>query len=236
MPVFGLLKSEEMLSYKQMVKIKIEKIDKWAKIIWDYLRLNQTLKETDCLMVLCSHETRVAEYAAELFLRGWAPYFICSGNLGSLTGKTFKKPEAEVFAEIAIKAGVPREQVFVENKSTNTGDNFRFTQRMIREKGLSFNSFILVQKPYMERRVYATVRKVWPDKEIIVTSPAIAYNEYPTEVYPKDKVLNALAGEIQRIKEYPEKGFQISQEIPAEVWQAYEKLVELGYDKHLAKK
>jgi hypothetical protein len=44
-----------------------------------------------------------------------------------------------------------------------------------------------------------------------------------------------MVGDLQRIKFYPALGFQIEQEIPDEVWQAYEKLVELGYDQHLIK-
>jgi hypothetical protein len=50
-----------------------------------------------------------------------------------------------------------------------------------------------------------------------------------------EKVINIMVGDLQRIKIYPEKGFQIYQEIPAEVWKAYERLVALGFDKHLIK-
>ena len=40
--------------------------------------------------------------------------------------------------------------------------------------------FIVVQKPYMERRSYATFKKVWPEKEIIVTSlKSIGTSEKP---------------------------------------------------------
>jgi hypothetical protein len=42
-----------------------------------------------------------------------------------------------------------------------------------------------------------------------------------------------MVGDLQRIKVYPEKGFQISQDIPDDVWKAYEELVRLGYTKHL---
>ena len=42
-----------------------------------------------------------------------------------------------------------------------------------------------------------------------------------------------MAGDLQRIKFYPEKGFQVFQEIPADVWQAYEQFIEAGFDKHL---
>jgi hypothetical protein len=44
-----------------------------------------------------------------------------------------------------------------------------------------------------------------------------------------------MIGDLQRIQLYPAKGFQIYQEIPAEVWAAYEQLVALGFDKHLVK-
>ena len=50
---------------------------------------------------------------------------------------------------------------------------------------------------------------------------------------PRDLVINIMIGDLQRIRIYPERGFQIPQEIPDDVWRAFEKLVELGYDKHL---
>ena len=129
--------------------------------------------------------------------------------------------------------GVPAEAIFIENKSTNTGENIFFTQRMLEEKGLHPRSFLLVQKPYMERRSYATFSKHWPDKELIVTSPQIPFEDYPTPEMPMERVIELMVGDLQRIRIYPEKGFQIPQEIPDEVWSAYEKLVEWGFVGHL---
>lgn len=209
--------------------------DKLAKIIWDYHHINHELKKADCIFALGSHDLRVAQYAVDLFLKGYAPYIIFSGGLGNLTREMFKKTEAEIFAKIAFQAGVPKDKVIIENKSTNTGENIEFTIKLLKEKKLEFNSFILVQKPYMERRAYATFKKVWPEKEFIVTSPAIKYEDYPTVEISKERVINIMVGDLERIKIYPEKGFQIYQDIPDEVWQAYEKLVELGYTKHLIK-
>jgi uncharacterized SAM-binding protein YcdF (DUF218 family) len=105
----------------------------------------------------------------------------------------------------------------------------------LKEKGLDPQSFIVVQKPYMERRSYATFSKHWPAKKLLVTSPKISFEEYPNEEIPMERVINIMAGDLQRIKLYPEKGFQVYQEIPAEVWDAFEKLVALGFDKHLMK-
>ena len=87
----------------------------------------------------------------------------------------------------------------------------------------------------MERRTYATFKKVWPEKEFIVTSPRFSFDDYPNEDITKEKVINIMVGDLQRIKLYPAKGFQIYQEIPEDVWSAYEKLVDMGYTSHLVK-
>ena len=53
-----------------------------------------------------------------------------------------------------------------------------FTKQLLADRGLTPQSFILVQKPYMERRSYATFRKLWPEKQAIVTSPQVSLDEY----------------------------------------------------------
>jgi len=205
-----------------------------ARKLWDYHHLNHDLQYADCILALGSHDLRVADRAADLYNDGWAPLIIFSGGLGNLTQKIWKEPEADQFAKIAVKKGVPERAILIENKSTNTGENILFTRQILKEKNLNPQSFILVQKPYMERRSYATFKKHWPDKKLIVTSPQIPFDQYPNDEIPLEKVINILAGDLQRIKIYPEKGFQVYQEIPADIWQAYERLIELGYDQHLA--
>lgn len=207
--------------------------DSLAKTVWEYHHMNHQLKKADCIFVLGSHDVRVANYAVDLFLQSFAPYLLFSGGLGRLTADNFNKSEAETFADIALDRGVPKDNIIVENKSTNTGQNVEFSKEILRQRGFDFSSFILVQKPYMERRTYATFKKVWPEKDFIVTSPQIPFEEYPTKEISKDEVINIMVGDLQRIKIYPEKGFQIYQEIPPEVWSAYEKLVNLGYTEQL---
>jgi len=192
-------------------------VDLLAKIIWDYLHLNYKLKKADCIFALGSIDVRIAQYSAKLFLEGYAPVIIFSGGLGRISKDIFKKSEAEMFADIAIQAGVPQEKIIVENKSSNTGENIAFTKQLLSDRGLNFKTFILVQKPYMERRTYAAFKKLWPEKRFIVTSPPISYEDYPNINISKDKFINIMVGDIQRIKFYPEKGFQIYQEIPDNV-------------------
>jgi len=206
-----------------------------AQQLWDYHHMGHMPGPSDCIFVLGSHDLRVANRGAELYLQGWAPLLIFSGGLGNVTKGIWTETEADRFAAIALDMGVPREAILVENRSTNTGENITFTQQLLRDRGLDPQSFLVVQKPYMERRSYATFKKHWPDKTLLVTSPQIPFAQYPTTEIPLERVINIMVGDLQRIRIYPEKGFQIPQEIPDTVWKAYERLVALGFDQHLAR-
>jgi len=204
-----------------------------AKKLWDYHHVNHTVEKAEFILVLGSHDLRVADRATELYFEGWAPRIIFSGGLGNFTKEMWTETEADKFAAIAIKMGVPKESILVENKSTNTGENILFTQQLFAQKNLDPQSFIVVQKPYMERRSYATFKKHWPDKKLIVTSPQISFEDYPTEEIPLERVINIMVGDLQRIIIYPAKGFQVYQEVPPDVRDAYEQLIALGFNKHM---
>jgi uncharacterized SAM-binding protein YcdF (DUF218 family) len=214
-----------------------DRIRRLALTIWRYHQLDHQLSPADAILVLCSHDTVVARRGAELFLQGSAPLLIFAGGLGSITRRLWREPEADQFARVAIEMGVPEERILRENRSTNTGENILFTKQLLLERQLDPRKFILVQKPYMERRSYATFRKLWPEKDVIVTSPRMSMDEYLRAgshgALSPDDIVAIMVGDLQRIRIYPEKGFQIAQEIPDDVWQAYEELVRAGYDTHL---
>jgi uncharacterized SAM-binding protein YcdF (DUF218 family) len=210
------------------------KVDLLAKKIWNYLKLDHKLEKSDAILVLGSHDIRVAERGAQLFLDGLAPLLIFSGGRGRLTAD-WQKTEADSFAEVAIKMGVPKDKIIIENKSTNTGENIEFTKVLLAKRNLNPRKFIVVQKPYMERRAYATFKKRWPEKGIIVTSPQIDFDHYPTKDITKDEIINIMLGDLQRMRIYPAKGFQITQDIPEDIWAAFEELVKRGYTKQLVK-
>ncbi|MFL6286458.1 MAG: YdcF family protein [Pyrinomonadaceae bacterium] len=214
-----------------------QEIREHASKLWHYHRLNHELERADAILVLCSYDTSVAERGARLYLEGWAPLLIYSGGLGTITKNLWSEPEAELFAAVARGMGVPAERIIVESLSTNTGENVRFTRKLLAGRGLDPESFILVQKPYMERRAYATFKRYWPEKRAVVTSPQFSFDEYlkshSNRALSEDEVVGIMVGDLQRIRLYPERGFQIPQEIPEDVWAAYEELVAAGYDTHL---
>ena len=226
--------------WRSLPKFMDEQTRVLAEKIWNYHRMNHELAPADAILVLCSHDESVAERGAQLFLEGFAPLLIFSGGRGAITSRLWDEPEAERFARIAMNLGVPPERIVVEPNSTNTGENVRFTRQLLGEKGIDPQSFIVVQKPYMERRSYATFRQYWPEKHVVVTSPQASFDDYIAKYthssLTADDVVGIMLGDLQRIRLYPELGYQIAQEIPDEIWNAYEQLVGVGYDRFLIDK
>jgi len=208
-------------------------IEDWARVVWDYHHVGHALRESDCILVLGSHDTRVAERAAEVFLEGWAPLLVCSGHLGALTRGMWSRSEAEVFAEVAVARGVPRERILLEKRSTNTGENVDFCRRLLADQGLEPRTAIAVQKPYMERRTLATFEARWPELDVRVTSPQIAFDDYPSGDIRSEDVIHIMVGDLQRLLVYGRKGWSSPQAVPSEVREAYERLVAAGYTRRM---
>lgn len=204
------------------------KLFRQIELLWQYMQLQHHLTPADCLLVMCSNDLRVAEHAANLYKQGYAPYILFSGGEGRFTEGLFEKSEAETFAELAKASGVPEEAILLETKSSNSGENVRFSEQLLIDKGLVFESFILVQKPFMERRALATFEKQWQGaySRLLVSSTEEAFFDYINEEMPLMLVLEALLEDFERIKHYPAKGFQTEQPLPDDVETAYQEIRE----------
>lgn len=214
--------------------------------IWDYMLLHHKLERADAIVVLGSFDTNVGVYAAQLFLDGWADVLVCAGS-GTVNHKeaAFKdfvgSTEAEVFSDIAIRMGVPKDAIIIENKSQNTGQNYEFTTSLLLKRNIDVRDektkIIAVQKQFMERRTFATGKVWWPNVNLIVTSPPMQMKDYPSSnpsiLAAGDHWMHAMVGDLQRIIEYPKKGFQIEQLVPDQVREALQVLVQAGYTKCL---
>ncbi len=216
--------------------ITVSTINALLQILWDYMLVGHELRPADCILVLGSHDIRVADYAIDLYQQGYAPFLLFSGGVvqqNAELGVFWDTTEAEYFARRARAAGVPAEAILIEKRSLNTGENIRYTRRLLGARELEFQSFIMVQKPYMERRVLATALQQWPGIDFVATSPPISCADYLNGELPRDALIQHIVGDFQRVKVYGENGFQTPQEIPARVWDAFEQLVALGYDQRL---
>jgi uncharacterized SAM-binding protein YcdF (DUF218 family) len=202
-----------------------------ARVLWDYHNIEQKLPEgADFILATGSHDLRVAKTAAELKVQGLAPLLVVSGGAGKVTGGLWGRSEAEAFAEVALDAGVLTSEILIEPEARNTGDNVTKTRDLLDALGVNAHIGVLVTKPYMKRRAFATAAKQWPEVEWTVCSPDLTFDEYPSDDVPIDRMINLMVGDLQRIKVYADQGFQLEQEIPSVVWSAYERLAHSGFD------
>lgn len=204
-----------------------------ALTVWDYHQMHLQARPVSVGIGLGSHDLGVAVFAAQLYHQGLFPILVFSGANSPTTAGRFPRGEAVHFAEHAITLGVPESAIIVEPRATNTGQNIDYARSALAEAGVDVDSVLLISKPYMERRAFATARRVWPDVEALCASEPLTFDDYLTSIGDHKLVIDMLVGDLQRIIEYPALGFAVSQDVPDEVEVAYKRLLAAGYDSRL---
>ncbi len=209
------------------------------QILWDYMGMGMTPEPADVIAAFGCYDETIPLRAAELYRQGLAPWVVFSGGLGRNTSGLFGTSEAERFAAIAVKAGLPESAILLETRSANSAENFLFTKAMLEEHGIPCQKILAVHKPYMERRVYAAAAVYWPEARFILASPRVSIPEHiraARAVGMTEKgVIETVVGDVQRMELYARKGYQIPQPIPPAVRAAYDRLIEAGYTGQLAR-
>ncbi len=209
------------------------------RLLWDYMRLDMTPEPADVIVGFGCYDELIPLRAAELYRAGLAPAVVFSGALGRNTDRLWTGSEAERFAAIAIKAGVPENAVILETRSANAAENYLFTKELLADRGMAAGRVLAVHKPYMERRVMAAVAVYWPEAEFTVTSPQVTVAEHiraAKAVGMTEKgVIETVVGDVQRMELYAQRGWQTPQPIPPAVRAAYGRLTAAGYTGQLAK-
>jgi len=208
-----------------------------ATILWNYLKLNHDTKKVDAIIVFGNHDLLTAYRGIELYKENLAPLLVFTGGLGRVTEDMWDETEARKFLKIAMDAGVDRQNIRIEEKSTNTGENIVYTKKMLEKENITVQSVIAVHKPYMERRTYAAMQRFWPEIEVVVASSNLSFNNYlhalTMQGFSEKHTIEMIVGDFQRIDLYAKNGYQIQQTIPKCAWDAYAELVRLGYNKYV---
>lgn len=209
------------------------------QVIWDYLGMHQSPETADVIVGFGNFNTNIARRAAELYCQGLAPVVLFTGGLGRNTAGLLPEPEAVRFARVAMACGVPESAIILESESTNTAENILFTKRLLEKRAIPHDRILGVHQPFMERRITAAMGVYWPEQAFRVTSPQTSIPEYLEASLKQGVTENAavsvIVGDFQRIDLYAKKGYQTPQYIPPEAWEAFHKLVAMGFDKQLAK-
>lgn len=99
--------------------------------------------------------------AIDLYKGGYAPYLVFS------SGYVYSFREAESMRALAIDQGVPASVIVLEERATNTYQNVRFVDDILRDH--RWRRILLVSSPYHMRRAVLVWRKQAPDLEVVPT-------------------------------------------------------------------
>ncbi|MBS0540088.1 MAG: YdcF family protein [Proteobacteria bacterium] len=208
------------------------------EVAWDYMRLVHPPEHADAILTLGSFDTEAAVHAARLWKQGLAPVVIMSGGIahkGDVLETGWDQSEARVFADVAMREGVPEKALLLEDRAQNTGDNFTMGLAVADRAGMRPRKLLVVAKPYMTRRGFATGRKLFPALELRMQCEEIGVRGYFRREADPERAMLALVGDLHRILVYPKMGFQIEQDVPAAVTGALDRLVAAGYGQRLVK-
>ncbi|MFE3205644.1 YdcF family protein [Embleya sp. NPDC059237] len=204
-----------------------------AELVWDYHQMHHTLRPCTAAVGLGSHDLGVARFTAELYHHDLFPIVVFSGGNSPTTATRFPRGEAVHYREHAIELGVPDEAILLEPRAANTGQNIAFTRDVLTAHGTTVESLLIVSKPYMQRRAYATCRKIWPEVDVVCASEPLEFDAYLKSIGDEHLVIDMLVGDLQRIIAYPALGYAVEQNVPDDVHTAYERLLDAGFTSRL---
>lgn len=202
-----------------------------ASKLWDYHRIDDPFQKADLIIGLGSYDLKTALHCAELLKKDVAPLIVFAGSKGNWTVGKWDRSEAEVFRDYAIEHGANPDQIMIEPNSTNIGENIAFVKKILEDHKIE--KTIIVTKPNTLRRALATAKVQWPEIDHSVDCIDISMTDQTTEEHGLEDLINEMVGDIQRIIDYPKRGYQVKQYIPEEVGDAYKKLIDLGYHEHI---
>ena len=202
-----------------------------ALLLWDYLRLGTPARPAECMLVLGGHDIGVASRAADLYEQGTAPLIVVSGGSRAVPDGSDSLTEADAIADVLLRCGVPKEAIAMERLASNTSENFWLSAELLRDLGLDPATFLVVTKPYCERRTIATSRRRWQHKTVAVTSQQATFDEYLAGDIPAHRILSHLAGEALRLEAYAATGLiDLDEPVPAAVLDAARDLQTAGFN------
>ncbi|HEY4467758.1 MAG TPA: YdcF family protein [Klebsiella sp.] len=199
------------------------------------------------------------DFACQLAARHVVPLLI-SGGIGHSTSFLYHsvlndpryrsiavsdRAEAHILADIAHQFwNIPRERIVVEDRSTNCGENARFTRQTLEERDIIHRSGVVIQDPTMQRRTMATFARVWQDEArapkwysapgcspvLCNGASGVTFSGENTGLWPMGRYLALLIGELPRLADNPQgygpsgKGFIAHVDIPPHIVQAWQTL------------
>lgn len=223
----------------------------------EYLKSKYGIERVKVLILLGNSITYTIKCAVEAYENGLCEKILICGGVGHSTEilrNTIKehhiyknievdgKSEAEIFNQVIAKYyNIPSENIIIENKSTNCGDNAKKAIELLDKIKMNYDSIILIQDPTMQLRTSASFLKYLKGKDdvaLINYAPFIPIlnndmkfiNTEVDGIWDYERYLNLIMGEIPRLTDNNEGygpnglGFIEHVDIPENIEVSYVKL------------
>ncbi|MEP8536970.1 YdcF family protein [Enterobacter asburiae] len=124
------------------------------------------------------------------------------------------RAEASILADIAREFWqIPEARLWVEDRSTNCGENARFSWNMLKQHQRATGRMLVVQDPTMQRRTMATFARVCRDEPVSpqwISHPGftptlhngkegVEFSAGNSGLWPVDRYLSLVLGELPRL-------------------------------------
>lgn len=194
-----------------------------AQKIFDFLSEQTSLEDlpkADLLFVFGSVNPDVPKCTADLIKKIDVPHVLISGGIGVRGHKIDGYgSEAEWFKDVIVKSGINEDKLILETNATHTLENVLFGMQKIKDLNIEVKTVIITGYPGLLKRARATLTKHYPELEIYSHS-FLPINKDLNDI----KVQDRLAGEIDRLEQYYEKGDIAKVDIPEEILKCREQI------------
>lgn len=216
-------------------------------------------QDADLIILAGNAVIPTIDAACELAANGEKPLLIAGGIGHSTTylyGEIARHPryntipttgraEAAIIRDIAHQFWkIPSEKIITEEKSTNCGENARFSVETMAELGLNPARVLIIQDPTMQRRTVATFARVWQGDaqapewlswpgvvpELVEGEQGTIFAGEAEGLWPIERYVSLALGEIPRLRDdatgYGPQGrdFIVHVDIPPQVMAAWHAL------------
>lgn len=172
--------------------------------ITDYIFLESKPQKADIALVFGTRHQEAINKVYELYRDEFVPKILVSGGTNRVTGEN----EAQEMSKKLIELGVKKEDIILENQSTNSLENVLFSKKVIEEKfGFSnTKKIIAVVKHYHSRRALMTLQKHFPQGIELTPVTYEVYGFTKENWFETEKGKDKVMSEWNKIPEYLAKG------------------------------
>lgn len=172
--------------------------------ITNYIFLKSEIGKANLAIIFGTRHKEVVQKAAKMYKKRLVEAILITGGRNRITGQN----EACKIRKELKKKGVKTEDIFLEDKATNTLENVLFSKELI-ERKIGFENvekIMVITKHYHMRRALMTLQKHFPSsiKFLPVNYQVLGFsrNDWFKSKRGREKVL----GEMEKIKKYLKKG------------------------------